>query len=363
MKKFITLFGLLFSTLTAAQSCDTLFVLQDAGETNALIPVIEQSEQNHDNFAILVGGVAAEIIGKHPTLKHHTITYPQLQIDEKLDKAWKRDQKISEVSLFKIKNAFPAKKIVSGVAFEFQGQLLECSEVPTFAYWDNINFQGTDPYFQTAKKVAILADHLMVPSNSFRVMYPNAAVVGQPTFEAWKADLEQINPKAVRSKLPFSTPSPIIVFVGGYGDEYNQALSQFLDAAENFPTYTILLSVHPKFEGKVEKKELAKRSLPHVHIVDQISSMEAIALADTVVCHQSSVGVQAAFADKSVIYWIPEDQTYTNPLIEQKITPKASNSEDLKIALSSSKPEANLFTLLKVPMNSVFLLYTYIHER
>jgi hypothetical protein len=214
--------------------------------------------------------------------------------------------------------------VVTGVAFELQGQLLEAFKArksKTFAYWDNINFEGTDPYFQAAQKVAKTPDHLLVPSKSFKNIYPEAKVVGQPSYELWKQQLSGIQTSAVSAKLPFSLKSPVIVFIGGYGHDYDEALRQFLSFARDLKGYTILMTYHPKMEGKVEKEELKKHPLPHVHLIEpswHISTIEAIAIADHVICHQSTVGINAAVSGKDVIYLIPSNQTYTNPLIGKR---------------------------------------------
>ncbi|HUD01535.1 MAG TPA: hypothetical protein VMR37_04360, partial [Rhabdochlamydiaceae bacterium] len=151
----------------AKQTCDTVFILQDAGETNALLPVIEKYAQNNENFLILTAGQATDTLSQKINLKNKTLSFDQLGISEQIDKSWKRDEKISEESLKKITDEIEAKKVVTGVAFQLQGQLLEAYKArksQTFAYWDNPSYEGTDPYFQTAQKVAKTPDLLLVPS-------------------------------------------------------------------------------------------------------------------------------------------------------------------------------------------------------
>jgi hypothetical protein len=368
MKNFLTLIFILFATVQgwAKQTYDTLFILQDAGETNALLPVIEKYAQNNENFLVLTAGQAKETLSQKINIK--TLSFDQVGISEKIDKAWKRDEKISEESLKKITDAIEAKKVVSGVAFEFHGQLLEAyktNKSQTFAYWDNINPEGTDPYFQTAQNVAKITNHLLVPSKAFKNAYPLADVVGQPSYELWKQQLSGIQSLTVTAKLPFTLRSPVIVLLGGTGSEYDEAFKAFLSIAADLKGYTILIAAHPKFEGHIEKKELEKYSLSNVHVIEKawnISSMEAIAIADHVICHKSTTGINAAVAGKPVIYFIPATQNYTNPLIESGGAPVASNLNELLSGLKNKRSTENPFQTLTVPEGSVDLIYNRLHQ-
>jgi hypothetical protein len=370
MKRFLILTFIVLATVQgwAKQTYDAIFILQDAGETNAILPIIEKCAQNNENFLILTAGQATETLSHKISLKNNTLSFDQLGISEKIDKTWKRDEKISEASLKKITDEIEAKKVISGVAFELHGQLLQAFKVKqsqTFAYWDNINFEGTDPYFQTAQNVAKTPDHLLVPSRAFKNAYPQADVVGQPSYELWKQQLSGIQPSTVTAKIPFALKSPVIVFLGGTGSEYVETFKQFLSYAKELKGYTILIAAHPKFEGLVEKTELEKQSFPNVHLIEKtwnISSMEAIAIADHVICHKSTTGINAAVAGKPVIYFIPAQQSYTNPLIERGGASIASNFNELLSCLKTKRSAEDPFKILKVPEESVDLIYNRLHQ-
>jgi hypothetical protein len=371
MKRFLLVISILLATVQALakQTFDTLFILQDAGETNALLPVLEKYAQNNENFLILTAGQAAETLNQKISLKNKTLSFAQLGISEKIDKAWKRDERISDESVNKITDEIEAKKVISGVAFELHGQLLDAFKTrksQTFAYWDNINFEGTDPYFQTAQIVAKSPDHLLVPSTAFKNAYPQADVVGQPSYELWKQQLSGIQASTVSAKLPFALKSPVIVFLGGTGSEYDEAFKQFLSFAGDLKRYTILIAPHPLLEGQVEKKELEKLAFSHVHVIEKIwniSSMEAIAIADHVICHKSTTGINAGVAGRNVIYFIPANQTYTNLLIEKGGAPVASNVKELLKRLNTKKASSkDHFKTLNVPVGSVDLIYNLMHE-
>jgi hypothetical protein len=372
MKKYIALFLVLFATLQSAAShtCDTLFVLQDAGETHDLLPVIEKYVHNKENFLILAGGTASDIVFQKPSLKDKIISFAQLGIAEEINKDWKRDEKISAESLEKIKSEIKPARVVSGVAFELHAQLLEAYKArgaKTYAYWDNVNLEGTDPYFKTAAKVAAAADHLLVPSRAFRNVYPRCIVVGKPSLELWKQQLSGIQHASVLAKIPFRVKHPVLVFVGGHGHDYDAAVREFLSQADKLSQYTILINCHPRFQGKVEQEELKKHSLPHVHLLQpswNIDTKEAIAIADFVICHQSTVGAQAAVAGKDVTYYIPATQTYTNLLIERGGARIASNMAELEACLNTKLSlKKDPFDIMKIPQNSVSLIYRKLHPQ
>ncbi len=372
MKKVLALLFLLLTTIPgwAKQTCDTLFILQDLGETNALLPVIEKYAQNNESFLILTGGQATDTLSQKIALKNKTVSFGQLGISESIDKAWKRDIKISEESLKKITDEIETKRVVTGVAFELQGQILEAYKMrksQTFAYWDNISCEGTDPFFQTAQKVAKTPDHLLVPSKAFLNAYPQALVVGQPSYELWKQQLSGIQPSVVTAKIPFALKSPVIVFLGGTGSEYDEAFTQFLSYASDLKGYTILIAPHPKMEGKIEKRELEKQTFSHVHLIEKswnINSMEAIAIADHVICHKTTTGINAAVAGRDVIYFIPSNQIYTNLLIDQGGAPVVASLNELTASLNSKRKEnKDPFKILKVPQGSVDIIYDQVHAK
>jgi hypothetical protein len=371
MKKYWILLLVFFSSLQGAarQACDTLFVLQDLGETKDLLPVIEQYAQNKENFLILSGGAAADFLAQKPILKDKIISFSQLSIPEQLDAAWKREEKISEESLKKILAEVAAPKIVTGVAFEFHGQILDAYNArgsTTFAYWDNVNPEGADSYFKIASKVAQSPQYLLVPSKAFKNAFPKAEVVGKPSLELWKQQMSGIRLASVAAKMPFMIKSPVLVFIGGYGRDYDIALREFLQDAKTLRGYTILIAPHHKFDGKVEREELKKSPLPHVRLLERswnIDTVEAVALADHVICHQSSVGVQAAAAGKDVIYYIPSSQTYSNLIIENGGARVVSNLEGLQSCLQTKlASKKDPFETLKVPLNSAALIYDRLHQ-
>lgn len=339
------------AALHGVQKTDTLFILQDAGETQALLPVIELYEKNHENYLILAAGVAADKLPQ-------ALTYASLGVSEVLDKTSSRDRKLSSNSVRHITEEIKAKTVVAGVAFELQGQLLEAfahQGSQTFAYWDNINPNGSDAYFQTAHKVARCAQTILVPRDGFP--FAQEKVVGQPSFELWKSQLEAIDCVRVKEKLPYLRGGKILTFIGGYGKAFEEAFDAFLLMAERLQEYDILISCHPKTGGAYEQEKIGTH--PHIHLLTEISTIEAVAIADAVICHQSTGGVQAAAAGKAVYHLIPPSQTYSNPALEKGLAFYLTSPEDLQ-----RRPEAgNFFEALNMPQNSAQVIYDTLHTK
>ncbi len=357
MKRLFALLALCTSLWGASIQCDTLYILQDAGETTALKFVLEQAEKNHDDYRIFANGMASSLLD--PEFKSRMLL---INFEEKLDRDWKRSGTLSEKSVQTILDHVHPKKVVSGVAFEFQGQLLKAFEsqgAKSYAYWDNINLQGTDAYFETAKKVAACAQTLLAPSHAFINVYPKAQVAGQPMLEA------STTPLAARpTDLPLQ--HPLIVWIGGYGEDYNEALRIFLEGASVFKDSMIILSYHPKYDGVVEKQMLEKYHPSNVVIYDsrKLSSFQAILHADFVICHQSTAGLQAALGGKKVFYFTPQGQSYTNLLIENQITPQVSTTLELYDAMKKPSPTSkDILDVLQVPRNGTARLYTILHGK
>ncbi len=357
MKKLFALLALCSSIWGASVQCDTLYILQDAGETIALKFVLEQAEKNQDDYRIFANGTAAALLD----FDFKSRMLP-INLEEKLDRDWKRSAALSEKSVQTVLDHVHAKKVVSGVAFEFQGQLLTAFEkqgAKSYAYWDNININGTDAYFETAKKVAACAQTLLAPSHAFLKVYPEAQIVGQPVLEASASPLA-----ALTTDLPLQ--HPLIVWIGGYGDDYNEALKAFLEGASVFKDAMIVLSYHPKYEGIVEKEMLEKYHPSNVVIYDakKLSSAQAIAHSDFVICHQSTAGLQAALGGKKVFYFTPQGQSYTNLLIENKITPQVSTTLELNEAMkNSSATSKDILDVLQVPRHGTKRLYNTLHGK
>lgn len=288
-------------------ACDVLFYMQDAGETYALLPVAERLKKDGADVVILTGGTATNLVG----VTGESIGRFGLSIDA----SWERTRKADQALALSVIEAFEPKVFVSGVAFEWEGQLYDACRkkgIKTIAFWDNFSADGQDLYFTVARTVEKRADTLFVPSEQVAAGFadrPSLSVVGQPSLERWAHEAREIETAAVRKRLGIESGKKIAVFVGGYGALYEEAFSLLLRSLETVKDWTVLVQPHPKFAGKFESEYLAKQpSLPVRVLKNEVSTIEAVAMADLVLCHQSTVGFQAMFLKKPVVYLIPEGQ-------------------------------------------------------
>jgi hypothetical protein len=283
-------------------ACDILFYLQDAGETNALLPVAEKLKSEGFDVEILVGGVAKGIVkGKGASIDDFGVA---------VDPNWKRTDRLDSAVIDLIVSHYHPKAFVSGVAFELEGQFydaFQASKVHTVAFWDNFSSEGQDPYFTTARSVEAHAETLWVPSPQVAEAFKERrclSVVGHPSLQKWAADAESVDREAVRSKLGLAQDDRVCVFVGGYGPLYEQAYGLCLDFVKETDDVTILVQPHPKYAGSFESGFDADVKV----LNNEITTIEAIAISDFVFCHQSTVGFQAQYIGKPVSYFIPDGQ-------------------------------------------------------
>jgi hypothetical protein len=321
-RKFLVLFLVCFASLFAKET-DLLVVLFDAGETNALLPVLEKLHEEGRIFSIAVCGTAAELVKKRPEFSEHL-----LEIDSRIDKTWTRDQMLLESRILEIKKKVQPKVVLTGVASQIQAQLLDAykHEARTLAYWDNFSPNGANPYFTKALEVQKHADKVLYPSDFVASAEEFASrpkeekiVVGQPSLDVWKKELSAVNRHAI-----WKSPDSVITYIGSYGPEYEEALRLFVRCIResHFPG-KVIIQLHPKSDGAFEKTVCS--GAPFLFL--PLSTIEAVAIADLVVCYNSTVAFQASFSGKKVLYVIPEKDPYTNFSIENGSISKVHSPE------------------------------------
>lgn len=289
---FILLTGAIFSEKT-----EVLFHLHDAGETNALLPVIRELDAD---YLILTSGISGILLESIPK---------------------------ERIRPFSHYSHIEPKLLVTGVASELQGEVLDFYRgrgVVTWAYWDNFNANGESPYFETAHAIEMKADVLMLPCGSLEKDFANRSVmvVGHPT-------------------LDVKLPSKVILWIGGYGNEYEQAYALFQKGMNQVEGALVLVQHHPKTGVK-----------------NPFKLNEAMKLADLVVCHQSTAAFQALAAGKPVLHVIPEGQSFDSLPLQKGLATKVSRAEDFPNALEEALEQdvSGFFDLMGVPENSTKVL-------
>lgn len=146
---------------------DYLFVLFDAGETHALLPVIRKINDQKMKCIVLALGASSDLITND--LKNSVVELSSVHVNSNINNCWPRTLGLQKDSIKAIVSGIKPKKVVTGVASEIQGQLLEAyakTGAATFAYRDNINPEGSGDYFQQAVKVQNKAATVLFSSDN-----------------------------------------------------------------------------------------------------------------------------------------------------------------------------------------------------
>lgn len=365
IKNLFLCFIFLFSTFLEAKPW---FYLQDAGETYAILPVIERLAEEKIPFGVITAGTANKIIHYSDLPKDKLFTLSDFGIED-IDSSWPREKKISCRRIRNLVEQIDAELFITGVAFELQGQLLEeCKrqKIKTIAYWDNFNANGDNNYFKVAHAVKEKADYLFVPSelvakDLFSINIPTI-IVGHPSLEKWKDSLNLY--KGIASS-PKKNEAHMMTYIGSYGAGYEKAFHFFLDILrESEFEGVVMIQPHPRTDGSFERKTIEGWEKDHIdlQVMEEVSTYALVSLSDYIVCYNSSVGIQALAAGKRVLYVIPPNDNYSNAAIENDVAPIICSLEDWKNNLHNSKKISDLFSVMGMPRDSISTFVREIHR-
>lgn len=308
--------------------------------------MLEEFEEEGIDFRVLVMGIARDEEGpKKFTAKR--IDIHDLGVEEKIDKSWPRTKAISDVSLQKIKEAITPRNVIVGTASKIQEQVVRSYQTSrTFAYWDNFNYDPSNPAFETAYKVQTAASKVICPSEFIKDKVANDnpekyVVGGQPTLESWKKDViyaQQHRDEILNAIGLKSNGGKVAVFIGGYGERFDKANQLFLQCQNWLKDngFQMHVQLHPKVGS------------------NPILTSHAVAVSDYVICYDSTVGYQALFFNKHVIFAIPEGDPTSNFAIELGFAGKASNTHEFAehVRTAQTMPSRDFHDLIGVPNNS-----------
>ena len=295
MRKIVLFVLIAFSAY--AEKTTLLFHLHDAGETYALIPVIRQLDE--EDYLVIASGVACRLLEELPKNRIRT-----LEDREKIE----------------------PRKVLTGVADDLQGETLDFfrSRALTYAFWDNFNTEGPSAYFSRAHRIQEKADVLLLPCESLLTSFSHrkSFVVGHPA-------------------LPEPTKPKLVVWIGGYGENYEEAHALFKEGMKSVVGCVVLEQYHPKTGLK-----------------NDLKTSDAIALADLVVCHQTSAAFQALAQNKPVLHVIPEGQEFESIPIEKGLAKKVTLLKEFseKLTEAMNGDVSGFYEVMGIPKNSVDLI-------
>jgi hypothetical protein len=331
------------------------FLCCDMGETNALIPVMQELQRQKIDFNVIAMGVAINKLKNDVSLKDRVI-----EIKEIVDTAKNRTKPLENV-VDVIKNLQPMI-VISGPASKAQEQLLRALPAKKkIVYLDNFNYAISNSSFETVKGVASVAQKIICVSDIVKgqmlaiekgtLKEKDIKPLGRPSLENWVSQVHEINKTDILKKIGFNPNKKIVVFIGGYGSRYDDGINHAYDNAMKVlkeAGYQVYIQHHPN----ILKQQ-------------PLTTIEAVGIADFIVCYDSSVGFEALFADKKVIFLQPENvEPYDNIAIQKKLANSVqTNAQLLEILESPSTQTKDVYAILGIEKKSTEAITSYILKK
>jgi hypothetical protein len=332
------------------------FVLHDAGETRALTPLMRQLEAQGRNYHILADGTATKIVQQTPALANHQVYLPKDIATLNPSLATLQAQRLAE--------ALNAATIVTGLVSPFQQQWANYAHHTgkrVLGYWDAY---GVNEATSVSPFNGCL-DGLMTPSQSTAIslqsQLPSTPVlaVGQPTLDdvesTANSPLARQQNQQLADALRLDTHRPIILFIGGYGNEYEESVRLFCQSVQQLPsTHQVVLALHPKADGLIEQRIIDQMGLQSRVLITpkSIATEVLLPLASVVATQGSSLAIPAMALGKPVVL-VGAETMANNPLTKHHLALRSNTPNQLTQALLTSRPLTNtVHQQLGIPTNA-----------
>ena len=282
---------------------------------------------------------------------------------------WPRNKSLSNSDLRLIKNCINPKIVITGSVSKIQLQLSKLfkkSGSKVFPYNDSFSpidsksivFKFTDLNSTFLVASNEVRDSILKISNQLSVK-----VIGQSSILKWKKTIKQEEKNNLKKSLKIT--KPVILFVGSYGKGYREIFKQFSNITKSFKQFQILLSLHPKMDGKLEREILEMTDNQVIQIVDKkISTAKVSLISDIIIPYRSTVGIQAFFIPKPVIYLDHPTSKYSNFAIDKGWVKKISSVElsesFLKAHRQLKKAKSDIYQKTGIPQNPITLFLDFI---
>lgn len=339
-----------------------IFIFYDAGTVKALEPVCSCLDSKKIDYRIIAFGTAQTLLSEHPNFVDPNKQLGLKTIVDRLN--WPREKKLDIQEVDRLTQIISCQLVVVGMSSIVEAQIakqLKDKGIKVIAYYDG--FQDPDPdslnlaLVQSVDEVIVslesTADGFLKMQSSLKTL-----VLGHPTIETWIQASNKVNAEDIRQKLGVSASEKVMLYAGGYGDSYEESFRLFVEASKSIKKYRIFISLHPKVDGDTEKKILKEMRVQRFQIISkEISTADASAISDVVVSERSTVGVQAFFIGKSVVY-LDSKKEYSNVLIAKKLVSQVHDSEKFLNIIDSLTTdrkvlsETELYRVIGIPHRS-----------
>jgi hypothetical protein len=175
--------------------------------------------------------------------------------------------------------------------------------------------------------------------------------LGRPSLEGWVKQVQEVNKADALQKVGFNEKNKVVTFIGGYGALYSSGVDDAYASAKQ-KLSEAGYQVHMQYHPNVMKQQ-------------PLTTIEAVGMADFIVCYDSTVGFEALFVGKKVIYLQPENvPPYNNIAIQNQLAESVQSNEELLKALSSSPIQTqDVYKVLGVERNSTKAITEYILQK
>jgi len=314
--------GLFLPVSALAKPLDVLFVLFQAGESNALHPILTELRKDNISFQILAVNTASGIFQNEPEWDVSKMFFGSPR-DLKID--WNQYQTMNPAMIREITDYFTPRIIITGMVSRFQQQLAKAyssldSGPFIIGYFDAFSLLVPNSLRENCLE---FVHELWMPGQYHKEDIQNrfpglpVKVMGQPTLQKWTAQFSKFQEQENSVLKSLLIKPRTVLFIGQYGESYEKAFRLFVQDASNIKDYNIWVSAHPHVDGSFERRVVAEYQSHNIKVLpNDISTIEATLYSDFIVTIDSNVGIQALFMGKPVIY-INSDPQYSNIAIEK----------------------------------------------
>lgn len=304
-----------------------LLILHDAGETKALIPIIDELLQKNKEVKVLAYETAQTLLKAHfPAELLNKLLIPDIAYEQI------RNNEIHVNKL--VTGVFSMKQYAFATLFKKRGTQI-------IALYDSFHMPEPDSIpFKLIKEadVTLVANEYVKNQLDQHHMVKHIRVIGYPSLQEWEKAQQTVNKEQFIQSLKLSSTKPIMVFVGGYGKDYENTFSSFIQQIPSNYDYQIVISIHPKADGKFEKSILKKHPQLQATVAPKNISVATLAtISQQIICYRSTSCVYAYLSGYPTIYFDTTPDGYKNWLIEEGQISQTSTVETMMQHLNEKK--------------------------
>jgi hypothetical protein len=335
------------------------FVLHDAGETRALMPVMSKLDMAGVDYVVLAESTAKGLLLHDPHRVPSAAEMARAEQNAPRLAAWMKQQ---------WNRALHASLCVTGLSSDFQkrwADFFRQNGRRVVGYYDGFGFRLNRENNPVSGFQASLTD-LITPTADSAEHFKRqgfghipVSALGQPTLESIPAAMNQSNPSLLTQQLVLTPGKPTILFVGQYGADYEQAFALFCQTAAQLPNANLLVSLHPKANGEFETRMIQQFGLQgKIQILPkELATEQALLVADMVLTNTSTMATQAFLQGEKVIFVGPKKADLYEPLQARGLAPRCLTPESLVTAVhhamqaeqATLPSQSQLYSLLGIP--------------